>query len=416
LQEEAYRDLVENLPVMLAVYQDGFKYVNKVMCERLGWTFEEMTSPSFDPIGKIIPRRLQAQMKENIKKSLLGKYVPPFLAYLKTRDGSEIPVLAVIRPFTYQNKPAVEGTLFDLSDIKQIRERLFETEEKLKREEEKAQRILDVAEVAIIAFDLHGRVQLVNRKACEILGYKPSEIIGKDWIETFIPVRFREKLREIERAFRAGDTERFKHFENPVLTKSGEERIIEWHNAILRDEEGRIIGLLSSGMDVTERKSVEERLRELAYRLNGLRPGGCFVSDSAERCFKAFADLTLHGVPGLCIAREDPERLIDEYGPAFKNLILLSSKPIKGFKAVSTLQDVSLAISEFLKMNSMALILLDGSEYLIAKNGFEPFYRFIQEKRFDFIEKNALLLIHLDLETLTEREKALLLSEVEKLR
>jgi len=253
-------------------------------------------------------------------------------------------------------------------------------------------------------------------KACEIIGCKPEEALGKDWIKTFVPERFREKVKEVWHSLIAGDLERFRRFENPILTKSGKELIIEWHNTVLRDEEGRITGVLSSGLDITERKSVEERLRELAYRLNGLRPGGCFVSDSAERCFKAYADLTLHGVPGFCIAREDPERLIKEYGPAFENLLLLSSKPIKGFKAVSTLQDVSLAISEFLKTNDMAVVLLDGVEYLIAKNGFDPFYRFIQEKRFDFLEKNALLLIHLNLATLTEREKALLLSEIEKLR
>ena len=409
MQEEIYRNLVENLPVMLAVYQDGFKYVNKAMCEKLGWTFKEITSPSFNPIERLIPQEFRRQIKENIRRVLREEHVPPFLTNLKRKDGSEISVLAVVRPFIYQGKPAVEGTLFDLSSMEQIKQKLLETEKR-------TQKILDIAEVAILMLDLQGRVKLANRKTCKILGYESDEVIGKDWVETFIPKRFRRKVREVILSLGSGDEKRFRRFENPVLTKGGNERIIEWHNAVLRDEKGRIVGILSSGLDVTERKSIEERLRELAYRLNGLRPGGCFVSESADRCFKAYADLTLHGVPGLCIAREDPERLINRYGPAFKNLILLSSKPMKGFKAVSTLQDVSLEISEFLKMNHMAVILLDGSDYLIAKNGFEPFYRFIQEKRFDFIEKRSLLLLHLDLNTLTERERALLLSEVEKLR
>ncbi|UCD72085.1 MAG: GHKL domain-containing protein, partial [Syntrophobacterales bacterium] len=42
---------------------------------------------------------------------------------------------------------------------------------------------------------------------------------------------------------------------------SGEERIIAWHNAVLRDEGGNIIGTLSSGEDITQRKQGEEALR-----------------------------------------------------------------------------------------------------------------------------------------------------------
>lgn len=402
---------------MLVIHQDGrYRYVNKTMCERLGWTFEEMTSPSFDVMEKIIPQRFCDLVSENIAKRLRGEHVPPFYICLKTRDGSEIPVIASARLITYQGKPAIEGILLDISAMEQLKTRLQEAEDKLRIEREKAQKYLDIVEVIVLALDTHGRIQLLNRKGCEILGCRPEEVLGKDWIETFVPERFHGRFKEILQSLMAGEDERFNRFEAPVMTRRGEERVIQWHNSILRDENGRAIGIICSGLDVTERKTVEERLRELAYKLNGLRSGGCFVSDSAERCFKAFADLTLHGVPGFCIAREDPERLINEYGPTFKNLVLLSSRPIKGFKAVSTLQDVSLAISEFLKTNTMAVVLLDGVEYLIAKNGFEPFYRFIQEKRFDFLEKNALLLIHLNLDTLTERERALLLSEIEILR
>jgi len=38
---------------------------------------------------------------------------------------------------------------------------------------------------------------------------------------------------------------------------------------------------------------------------------------------------------------EDPDRLIEKHSPAFENLILLSSRSIKGFEIVSSLQDVS---------------------------------------------------------------------------
>jgi len=58
-------------------------------------------------------------------------------------------------------------------------------------------------------------------------------------------------------------------FENPVLTKSGEERIVAWHNTVLTDEQGNIIGVLTSGDDITEKKRAEEALckSEEHYRL-----------------------------------------------------------------------------------------------------------------------------------------------------
>ena len=54
------------------------------------------------------------------------------------------------------------------------------------------------------------------------------------------------------------------YVEDPILTKSGEERMIGWHNSLLRDDEGRVIGTLSSGEDITERKRAESGLRQLS--------------------------------------------------------------------------------------------------------------------------------------------------------
>ena len=59
----------------------------------------------------------------------------------------------------------------------------------------------------------------------------------------------------------SGNLEPFEHFENPILTLNGEERIIRWHNSILIDNESGIVGVLSSGEDVTEYKKAEEETR-----------------------------------------------------------------------------------------------------------------------------------------------------------
>ncbi|GAI74382.1 unnamed protein product, partial [marine sediment metagenome] len=54
---------------------------------------------------------------------------------------------------------------------------------------DKAQKYLDVAGVMLVAIDVEGRVGLVNKKGCEILGYEEEEIIGKKWFDNFLPER-----------------------------------------------------------------------------------------------------------------------------------------------------------------------------------------------------------------------------------
>ena len=59
-----------------------------------------------------------------------------------------------------------------------------------------------------------------------------------------------------------GKTTFSSYFENPVITKNGDIRIVRWHNSELKDNSGRLIGALSSGEDITEQKKAEQILRE----------------------------------------------------------------------------------------------------------------------------------------------------------
>ena len=58
----------------------------------------------------------------------------------------------------------------------------------------------------------------------------------------------------------------FTMHENPILTKSGDERLIGWRNTVLHDDEGNITGVLSSGSDITESREVETALRKTTDR------------------------------------------------------------------------------------------------------------------------------------------------------
>jgi len=144
------------------------------------------------------------------------------------------------------------------------------TEQLLRKERDISQKYLDVAGVVLIAIDPEQRVGFINKKGCEILGYKEGEILAKNWFDNFLPGRVRQEVKTVFERMIAGEVEAPEYYENPILTKSGEERLIAWHNTILRDEKGNVIATLSSGEDITERNRAEQKLHKYQSQLKSL--------------------------------------------------------------------------------------------------------------------------------------------------
>ena len=141
------------------------------------------------------------------------------------------------------------------------------TEEALRNERDRAQMYLDIANVIFVALNKQGKVTLINQKGCEILGFPEDEIRGKNWFENFIPKDRRQITKEAFQRYMAGSSEVTELTEAKVIVRSGTERIIFWHNSPLRDSRGNIVGILSSGEDITRRKKTEEEKEKLQNQL-----------------------------------------------------------------------------------------------------------------------------------------------------
>ncbi|MFW9988221.1 MAG: PAS domain S-box protein [Candidatus Odinarchaeota archaeon] len=120
---------------------------------------------------------------------------------------------------------------------------------------------LDLVGVIIIALNQKGEITILNKKGNEILEYEDGELIGLNWFDKCIPSRFRAKVFKVFQKIMHGEKELVEFFENPVLTKNGEEKIIAWHNTIIYDDNMNIIGTLSSGEDISQRKQAEKELK-----------------------------------------------------------------------------------------------------------------------------------------------------------
>lgn len=150
---------------------------------------------------------------------------------------------------------------FDLlyREVKKREDKLEKSKKRVELERDRLQTYLDLAGSIIVALDREGEVTLINRRGCEILGQPKEEIVGKNWFENFVPGEDREELKQLHEKLISGGTEERERFENPIIGINGEERIISWHNTTLKNGEGNIIRSLSSGIDITGRKEIEER-------------------------------------------------------------------------------------------------------------------------------------------------------------
>jgi diguanylate cyclase (GGDEF)-like protein/PAS domain S-box-containing protein len=142
----------------------------------------------------------------------------------------------------------------------------------LRAERDRAQRYLDVAACIICVADADGRIELVNRKGCDIIGRSEEELLGLDWIDVAVAPAHRSAAREVYGRLVSGELEANDQFETAVTAGNGESRVIAWHTTLLRDAEGRIVGTLAAGDDVTERRRSEQQITFLAYHdaLTGL--------------------------------------------------------------------------------------------------------------------------------------------------
>ncbi|MBE3068554.1 MAG: PAS domain S-box protein, partial [Chloroflexi bacterium] len=192
------------------------------------------------------------------------------------------------------------------------------------------------------------KVILINKKGCEILGYDEQEIVGRSWFD-FLPQDEKDRVGGTFDQLMAGEIERMEYFENPILTKSGQERLIAWHNSMLTDEAGRIIGVVSSGEDITERKRAEEALRNregMLQKIFDILPVGLWIADQDGKL--------LRGNPaGVKIWGAEPRVALSEIG-VFKARRLPSGEEVApdDWALAHTIRDRVTIVDELLEIDA----------------------------------------------------------------
>ena len=153
-----------------------------------------------------------------------------------------------------------EGAITNFVAVKEDITGRRQAEAELRASEGRLRALFETVHLVALGLDAQGRVEYVNPFFLQLTGYTHEEVLGADWFTRFVPVAARP---EILGAFQ-GVIERGTptHYRNAILTKAGKEVTISWHNTPLRNEEGRAIGTLSLGEDVTEHAQLEDQYRQ----------------------------------------------------------------------------------------------------------------------------------------------------------
>jgi len=153
------------------------------------------------------------------------------------------------------SKRGVGGISRDITQRKQ-------TEAIVIQERDRAQTYFDIAAVLFVAYDRDGNVTMINRAGCNTIGLPKEQLIGKQWVENFVPESEREGVYEVFREIYGGKIDPNDIHENGILNANQEVRQIEWRNTLLRNVNGEVTGILSAGVDVTELRKTMQALRE----------------------------------------------------------------------------------------------------------------------------------------------------------
>ncbi len=134
--------------------------------------------------------------------------------------------------------------------------------EEVKRNEKRWRTLLENVQLLVVRLDNQGKIQYMNPYFLQATGYQESEILQKNWFTHFIAEPDRAA---VQNAFMK--IEQNVQYQNAILTKSGEQRMINWSNVQLLDSDNQKTGTLSIGEDITKRLEAFDEIKLLKERL-----------------------------------------------------------------------------------------------------------------------------------------------------
>jgi len=262
--EEKFRNIFENANDCLIYLDTSGRIldVNRKTVEVFGGSKGELLGKHFTRVG-VFSRKDIPALESTFANILAGKKTT-INTCIKNKKGREIHLECSASLMNTDGK--IAGMMVIARDTTERRK----AEETLRRSEERARhllefqnKVIDTADVWINLLDAEDNVTLWNRAAELISGYPREEVIGhkRVWEWLYPDPKYRAKIFAQAKEV-IEERGRKENEETTISCKDGTSKTIRWYANSILDEKGKPVGSLAVGIDVTEIKKVQEKIRE----------------------------------------------------------------------------------------------------------------------------------------------------------
>jgi two-component system cell cycle sensor histidine kinase/response regulator CckA len=228
-----------------------------------------LSNRKFAEMWRVPPAMIQGKDDIELRAYAASQLVDPEafidkigLLYGKLEEATDIVTFKDGRVFERYTAPLLisgkfVGRVWSFRDMTAYREAQL----RLERSEQKYRYLVENAGSIILRWNTNGIITFINDYGQRFLGYSEEDLLGKSVVGTIVPLRD-SAGRDLEAMIEGitNNPEEYSYNENENITKDGRSVWVSWSNKPVYNEVGQLIGVLSIGTDITERKKLEQQL------------------------------------------------------------------------------------------------------------------------------------------------------------
>ncbi|MBK5964368.1 hypothetical protein CCR95_09800 [Thiocystis minor] len=281
--DEENRILLNSIQTQIWYLSDDHTYgaVNKAHADFNGLQVEDM---AFKNMYDFFPEDVVDVCRQgNVAVFTTGK--PVLSEEWVPHVAGERRLISILKSPKLRADGTVEYVVCAAEDITERRR----AQDALKEQRNFTESLIDSAQAIILVLDTQGRIVHFNPYMEQLVGYGLEEVKGLNWFETFMKSDDRPAVESLFQQAVADCQTRGSV--NPIVAKDGRTILVEWYDKTLKDNDGRTVGLLAIGQDITERKILEAAREDALNRLQTLTDTLQRREQALEESRQALADV-----------------------------------------------------------------------------------------------------------------------------
>ncbi len=298
--ESKFRAVAETATCGIYIH-DGkhLLYVNRALCEISGYTRLELGAA--DP-WEMVAEPYKQRVHQNFRDRIAGKRVPSRYEFpIVRKDGGTAWFDFSTNPITFEGRSAYIATVFDITERKRAEERLRVSEERYRE-------LFENAKDMILTTNLAGDITSMNKSALNAIGYTADEIHQLN-VFKMVPPEHEAVLRDsMQRKLQGAASTTY---EAELIAKDGHPISLEVATRLIF-EQGKPVGVQAIARDVTERKQLEQQLRQ-AQKMEAIgRLAGGVAHDfnNLLRVIRGYTELLMDGMAESTPPRQNAEQIL----------------------------------------------------------------------------------------------------------